>query len=103
MLVSMPMTLILGFLADRLGGGVQSPGEGAQDAVDEGAGVLSIKNKCEPSVNFCTMWSWTFLGHPFSLGLGEDFQGFFSQVSRESPVNRTEFYFWVPRVQAYFD
>ena len=49
------------------------------------------------------MWSWTFLGHPFSLGLGEDFQGFFSQVSRESPVNRTEFYFWVPRVQAYFD
>lgn len=23
------------------------------------------------------MWSWTFLGHPFRLGLGKDFQGFF--------------------------
>ena len=30
---------------------------------------LSIKNKCESSINFRAMWSRTFLGHPFSLRL----------------------------------
>ena len=42
-------------------------------------------------------------GPPFQPAVVLGFSCFFSQVSRESPVNRTEFYFWVPMVQACSD
>ena len=42
-------------------------------------------------------------GPPFQPAVVLGFSCFLSQVSRESPVNWTEFYFWVPMVQACSD